>query len=75
MTDPRIEAVAKACWLRDGRADASDWERLPPATRERWKAEACVPLAAADAVDPLRQPSRLDRIEALYADPEGWPEP
>lgn len=51
--DPRIEAAARACWRRTN-TSASDWEHLPPSSREWWRREVCVALAAADAVDPVR---------------------
>lgn len=74
--DPRIEAVVIALAELEGTVPD-----LPMAAQTRdlvvtaYGDDARYLLAAADAVDPLRQPSRLDRIEALYADPEGWPEP
>lgn len=71
--DPRIEAVAKAVYDREA-ASATPWARLASQAADEWRAEAIPLLAAADAVDPLRAPSRLDRVAQIYADPEGWPD-
>lgn len=57
--DPRIEAASDALGLAGYRPPDDALEAA---------------LAAADAVDPLRAPSRLDRVAEIYADPEGWPD-
>lgn len=51
--DPRIEAVARVVYDRE-RASATLWSGLNDEEKEGWRAAASAFLAAADAVDPLR---------------------
>ena len=59
LSDPRLEAVAAAIFLREMRdflEPGEGWGTLSfESTREVWREIATTALAAADAVDPLRQ--------------------
>lgn len=58
--DPRVEAGAQAV------ADLGTWLRMPGMPVEDYHRQVAVSaLAAADAVDPLRQANRDNRITAL----------
>ena len=59
MSDPRLDAAAEALFLREMRdflEPGEGWDTLSfESTRGVWREMAAAALAAADAVDPLRQ--------------------
>lgn len=64
MTDPRIDAAARAlCSAMFPEVGANyAWNAQDQAGKEQYTAEASAALAAADAVDPLRQPGHRAEV-------------
>ena len=69
--DPRVEAAAEALYeheMRDILQPDEGWDTLTfETTRDMWRESAAKVLAAADAVDPLRQQPQ-DSAESLCGD-------
>lgn len=80
MSDPRIEAAAAAMWEQRPMTRTEDgsprpWDEVPGrlyAARYRGQAQAA--LAAADAVDPLRNPDEalVEKVATALARADGW---
>lgn len=75
-TDRRIEAAAAAMWeqrpmMRTDDGAPRPWDEVPARSYgARYRGQAQVALAAADAVDP-RKPRTITTVEELDALPEG----
>lgn len=62
MTDPRIEAAAKALWDHRSNTGTWHWHQVSEDTHERYRAEASAALAAADKASIISTYTDLDSL-------------
>lgn len=78
MSDPRIEAAARAAWIDSRNGDIGyGWDAAPEMIRKYWRRRVVPVLAGADEVDPARAAARevFDAWNAPATGPVGtWSE-